>query len=108
MQKRELELAVLDMAGTTVNEHGCVERAFLAAVESIGAPPPDADVLHAMRGRSKREVFQHLVGVPDLAEAAHAAFVTYLLNAVAAGELAPCPGAEHTLRALRDGGAKVC
>jgi phosphonatase-like hydrolase len=101
-------LAVLDMAGTTVNENGCVERAFLSAVESIGAPPPDAGALHTMRGRSKREVFQHLLGDPERADTAHAAFVRYLLDAVAAGELAACDGAEDTLRALRSDGVKVC
>jgi phosphoglycolate phosphatase len=104
----KLELAVLDMAGTTVNENGCVERAFLAAIDYVGAPPPDAGVLHAMRGRSKREVFQHLVAVPERAAVAHDEFVRYLLNAAASGVLVPCPGAEETLRALRDDGARVC
>ena len=108
MQIAELELAVLDMAGTTVNENGCVERAFVAGVLHVGAGTPDAQALHAMRGRSKRDVFAALLPTPEQAAEAHAEFVRYLLEAVRKGELQACTGAETTLRTLRASGVRVC
>jgi phosphoglycolate phosphatase len=108
MQIAELELAVLDMAGTTVNENGCVERAFVAGVLHVGGGAPDAQVLHAMRGRSKRDVFGALLPTPEEASEAHAEFVRYLLEAVHKGALQACAGAETTLRTLRAAGVRVC
>jgi phosphoglycolate phosphatase len=108
MSRFALELAVLDMAGTTVNEHGCVERAFRAGVESVGGPPPDAKSLHQMRGRAKRDVFRELLEHPQQADAAHAHFIQFLLDAVAAGELDACLGAEAALRSLRESGIRTC
>jgi phosphoglycolate phosphatase len=108
MQTRDLELAVLDMAGTTVNENGCVERAFTAAIEHVGCGPVDAPTLHGMRGRSKKDVFARLLPSADQASAAHAEFIRYVLRAIGDGELQACAGVEGTLRALRADGVRVC
>jgi phosphonatase-like hydrolase len=108
MQRPELELAVLDMAGTTVNENGCVERAFVAGVQHVGGGTPDAQALHAMRGRSKKDVFAALLPTAQQAAEAHAEFVRYLLGAVDSGQLQACAGAEDTLRTLRADGVRVC
>lgn len=108
MDTKRLELAVLDMAGTTVNENGCVERAVSAALTHVGAPPPDAAALHAMRGLPKPEMFRRLLRDDERAEAAHREFTSYLLAAISDGQLQPCSGAEDTLRSLRGGGVKVC
>jgi phosphoglycolate phosphatase len=108
MHARDLELAILDMAGTTVNENGCVGRAFVAAIEHVGRGQVDAQTLHGMRGRSKKDVFAHLLPSADLASAAHAEFIRYLLHAIGDGQLQACAGAEGTLRALRAESVKVC
>ena len=107
MRLRELELAVLDMAGTTVNENGCVERSFTSAIACVGGAPPDADVLHSMRGRSKKDVFAALLSSEEQARAAHTQFVRELLDAIGQGVLEACPGAEATLRGLRAEGVRI-
>src|SRR3982074_2938265 len=108
MHTRGLELAILDMAGTTVNENGCVERAFAASIEHVGRGPVDAPTLHGMRGRSKKDVFARLLPANDEASEAHAEFIRYLLRAIGDGELQACAGADDTLRELRADGVRVC
>ena len=49
-----IELAALDMAGTTIEEHGDVYAALRAAVEAEGAAVDDALVQRWM-GTDKRE-----------------------------------------------------
>lgn len=108
MPDSQLELAVLDMAGTTVNENGCVERAVHAAIASVGAPAADPAAVHAMRGLSKRDVFRRLLPDEHQAAAAHSEFVAHLLRAISDGELEACAGARETLVSLRGIGVKVC
>jgi phosphonatase-like hydrolase len=59
-------------------------------------------------GQSKIEVFRHILGDEDAAQAANAAFEKHYAGAVADGEIAPMPGAEELFAACRSAGIKVC
>ncbi|MET0354203.1 MAG: hypothetical protein ABW038_09585, partial [Plantibacter flavus] len=57
-----LELVVLDLAGTTVSDHGVVEDAFRVAAETIGIDTEDAldaaiELVRDTMGQSKLDVF---------------------------------------------------
>jgi phosphonatase-like hydrolase len=74
------ELAVLDMAGTTVRDDGLVIRAFDEAATAVGVPQDGAErdrarqyVIDTM-GQSKIEVFRALFGSDDRAREANTAF----------------------------------
>lgn len=99
-------LAVLDIAGTTVDEGGQVYRVL---AEVIGRAPDDAE-LRAWMGADKREAIAALLGVPRSApvvEQTHADFVTRLGAAYAARRPAPLPGVEAAIAALRGAGVQV-
>jgi len=111
---RAVALAALDMAGTTVADGGAVERSFRRALEAGGGPQscavsdPEGFVATTM-GQSKLAVFTALFGGDgERAGRANAAFEEAYGEAVAAGEIAPVPGATETMAELRDGGVKVC
>jgi phosphoglycolate phosphatase-like HAD superfamily hydrolase len=55
-----IELAVLDIAGTTVEEHGAVYVALEEAVRAAGGRPSTADIQHWM-GADKREAITVLL-----------------------------------------------
>jgi len=63
-----VDLAVLDLAGTTVRDDGLVEDAFVDALASVGAGPDTAGFtdrlahLRTTMGRSKLEVFREMLG----------------------------------------------
>jgi phosphonatase-like hydrolase len=107
-----IQLAVLDMAGTTVADGGLVERAFTAAIGAqgieAGTPRYDEMIAHvrATMGESKITVFRALLGAEDLAQQANRAFEA------AYGELidllVPIDGAADVMQQLRDAGIKVC
>jgi phosphoglycolate phosphatase len=105
-------VACLDMAGTTVRDDNTVMEAFAAAIASQNLPDPAFN--EAMKyardtmGHSKIEVFRHIVGDEDAAQAANAAFEKHYAGAVANGEIAPMPGAEELFAACRSAGIKVC
>ncbi|MFG3506323.1 phosphonatase-like hydrolase [Streptomyces sp. NPDC047821] len=104
-----ITLVVLDMAGTTVADGGLVEEAFAAAARAVGAEP-DARMLGHVRatmGESKISVFRHLFGDEDRAQRANTAFEEAYGELVAAGRIAPVPGAADAVRALRDQGRTV-
>lgn len=109
----EIELVVLDMAGTTVRDDGVVERAFQRAAERSGIAGrlPDAEALAYVRatmGQSKIEVFTHLAGGDtDAAARATAAFEQAYAEIVAADGAQEIPGAGDTIRALRASGRRV-
>ena len=80
MQNNPIQLAVIDMAGTTVADDGLVVSAFEAAATAVGVPGsgPERDsarqyVLDTM-GQSKISVFRALFGTEDRAQQANAAF----------------------------------
>jgi phosphoglycolate phosphatase len=109
-----ISVACLDMAGTTVADHGTVMSAFRAAMEQAGLTPggPGYDraaaIVQATMGQSKIEVFGRILGSAASAAAANAAFEQHYARIVQAGGIAPLPGAERTLAALRDAGIKIC
>ena len=102
----------LDMAGTTVRDDNTVMEAFAAAIASRSLPV--AEFHSAMKyardtmGQSKIEVFRHILGAEDAAQAANVAFEKHYAGAVADGAVAPMPGAEELFAACRAAGIKVC
>ena len=102
----------LDMAGTTIRDGNAVMAAFAAAIGSRNLPVREFD--GAMRyardtmGQSKIEVFRHILGDEDAAQAANAAFEKHYAGAVAAGEISPMPGAVEVFAACRAAGTRVC
>jgi phosphonatase-like hydrolase len=118
------ELVALDMAGTTVADDGVVERAFLAALDEVGAPQvtllsggpsqndhPAVDPLAYVRrtmGKSKIDVFNDLYGDRKQAAAANAAFEEAFDHLLARGAVHPLPGSEAVIEELRAAGLRVC
>jgi phosphoglycolate phosphatase len=101
-----IRLAVLDMAGTTVNDGGAVERAF---VEAVSPGEAALDYVRATMGQSKIVVFRTLFdGDEDAAQAANRRFERAFDAAVARGEVRPIAGAETALADLRAAGIQVC
>ena len=102
-----ITVACLDMAGTTVRDDGVVMDAFRAAVPGAGTEA--MDYVRATMGQSKIEVFRHILsGDEQAARQANAAFEYAYGASVRAGAVQALPGAEDTLRALRDAGVKIC
>jgi len=111
---RAVSVACLDMAGTTVSDEGTVLAAFGAAMEPFGLRPGQpghdraAEIVRATMGQSKIEVFRRILGDDASAGAANRAFEAQYARYVAAGAIAPLPGAAETIAALRGAGVKVC
>ncbi|PRH77602.1 phosphonatase-like hydrolase [Streptomyces solincola] len=103
-----VRLVVLDMAGTTVADGGLVEDAFAAAARALGEDPaPMLGHVRATMGESKIAVFRHLFGDEQRARRANTAFEEAYAELVAAGRIAPLPGAAETIGALRASGRTV-
>jgi phosphoglycolate phosphatase len=102
----------LDMAGTTVRDDNTVMEAFAAAIASMNLPVADfhSGMKYAREtmGQSKIEVFRHILGSEDAAQAANAAFEAHYAGAVAAGDISPMPGAVELFAGCRAAGVKVC
>ncbi|MFB7717219.1 MULTISPECIES: phosphonatase-like hydrolase [unclassified Nocardia] len=112
MSYKQIDLAVLDMAGTTVADDGLVIRAFDVAATSAGIPEqgPEREaarqyVIDTM-GQSKIVVFRALLGDEDRAQQANTAFEAAYAEFADAG-VTPIPGAEEAISALRKAGIKV-
>ncbi|MEU6487965.1 phosphonatase-like hydrolase [Streptomyces sp. NPDC046887] len=104
----DIRLVVLDMAGTTVADGGLVEEAFAAAARALGEDPaPMLGHVRATMGESKISVFRHLLGDEQRARRANAAFEEAYGELVAAGRIAPLPGAAEAVRTLRERGRTV-
>ncbi|MGW3954471.1 phosphonatase-like hydrolase [Streptomyces sp. NPDC004752] len=107
-----IELAVLDIAGTTIDEGGTVYRILAEAVTAAGATPTSADISR-WTGTDKREAVRGLLSAhgsaPDDAEVArvYADFRRRLDAAYRADPPRPLAGAEDVLRELRGRGVKV-
>lgn len=112
-QLADLELVVLDMAGTTVVDDGLVERAFERAADVAGiAETPDElvralDYVRETMGQSKIAVFRALTGDEDQAQHANAVFESAYAELAADEGLRAVPGAERLIRRLREDGVKV-
>ncbi|MEV0612169.1 phosphonatase-like hydrolase [Nonomuraea sp. NPDC050404] len=118
-----IELAVLDIAGTTVEEHGAVYVALEQAVRAAGGAP-DAAAIHAWMGAGKREAITALLTgepgefgesgesgnptpAPETVDGAFADFRKRLHAAYADTPPAPLPGVPEAITALRAAGVKV-
>ncbi|WP_027346749.1 phosphonatase-like hydrolase [Hamadaea tsunoensis] len=109
-----IQLAVLDMAGTTVADDGLVEDAFTAAIRGQGVHPGtdayDGMLAYVRRtmGESKITVFRHLMsGDETKAQQANAAFESAYADLVGDGRCRPVDGAAEAIAALREAGVKV-
>jgi phosphoglycolate phosphatase len=104
-----IDLAVFDIAGTTVDEGGAVYRVLEAVVRAHGAHPSAADIRAAM-GADKREAIAALLDVPNGdpgVEQSHGAFVEELAAAYRSTPPAPFPGVNEAIATLRAAGIKV-
>ena len=113
MPTNQIQLAVVDMAGTTVADDGLVVTAFEAAATAAGLPEQGAErerarqyVLDTM-GQSKITVFRALFGAEDLAQQANAAFEAAYSGLIDEGHARPIDGAAEAISRLRDGGVRV-
>ena len=97
----DIDLAVLDIAATTVEQHEVAHRALCEAVGS--------DDVTAWMGADEHEAVRGLLGDPDDGTVArvHADFRRRLADAYAAEPPEPFPGATQTLALLRENGVKV-
>ncbi|QVI20836.1 phosphonatase-like hydrolase [Nocardia tengchongensis] len=113
MSDKQIELAVLDMAGTTVADDGLVEQAFEVAITAAGVPAegPERDAARAFvqdtMGQSKIWCFRTLLGDEDRAQQANRAFEAAYTELAEAAGVHPIPGAVEAISALRAAGIKV-
>lgn len=105
-----IQLAVFDLAGTTVRDDGQVPRAFVSALSAHGIAVAPEQV-NAVRGASKRQAVLHFIPRgPDRegrAAQAYATFRQHLSEAYRAGGVEPIDGAEDVFRWLRGRGVRV-
>jgi len=108
-----IQVAVMDMAGTTVADDGLVVEAFEAAATAGGLPTGGAErenarqyVLDTM-GQSKIVVFRALFGDESVAQQANTAFEDAYAALIDSGSATPIDGAAEAITRLRDAGVKV-
>ncbi|MFJ4714432.1 phosphonatase-like hydrolase [Streptomyces sp. NPDC088785] len=107
-----IELAVFDMAGTTIEEHGAVYEALRHAVEATGATVAPAD-LQTWMGTDKREAIAALVrlggGTPDaeLVERQYEVFRAFLKERYEEVPPEPIAHADKALAQLRARGVRI-
>lgn len=108
-----IQLAVIDMAGTTVADDGLVVSAFESAASAAGVPEsgPERDearryVLDTM-GQSKISVFRALFGTEERAQRANAAFEAAYEQLIEEGRAEPIDVAAQAITRLREAGVKV-
>lgn len=113
IERPAVDLVALDMAGTTIEEHGSVYAALHDAVAAEGAEVTEALVQEWM-GTDKREAIAALVrlggaGELDAAgvERGYERFRSMLQERYAAQPPHPIDGAPEALRSLRSAGVKV-
>ncbi len=107
----EIDLVVLDLAGTTVEDKGQVATALTAALAEHGITVTPEQV-SAVRGASKRQAIAGLVAAHegplalDRVEAAYAAFLRHL-GRLYDGSGQAVPGAERVVAWMRERGVRV-
>lgn len=108
-----IELAALDMAGTTIDERGAVYAALAEAVQAEGVAVTDDSVQRWM-GADKREAMVGMVAEAGGArpsgadvERMYERFRALLAKAYADDPPAPVPGAVEAFAALRAAGVRV-
>lgn len=107
-----IELVVLDIAGTTVQEHGAVYVALREAVEAAGGSPTSAEIEHWM-GADKRTAITRMLSTgqsadppADVVDAAFSDFHARLTAAYADRPPTALPGVTDALAKLRAAGVK--
>lgn len=104
------ELVVLDLAGTTVVDDGIVEGAFARAWDRVKATDQGrAAALQHVRdtmGQSKIDVFRAIAD-EDTAQELNRSFERAYRELIDEGKCESIPGAEDTIRALRERGLKI-
>lgn len=113
---RSTDLVALDMAGTTVEEHGAVYEALHRAATEHGSAAT-ADDIETWMGAEKRAALDALLRIgttgqrpapdPATVDAAFARFTVLLAQAYATRPPEPLPGVEQTFAELRRHGIKV-
>jgi phosphoglycolate phosphatase len=113
MTDNDIQLAVIDMAGTTVADDGLVVSSFEAAATAAGLPETGAEREHARQyvldtmGQSKITVFRALFGTEELAQRGNAAFEGAYEAEIDNGRAMPIDGAAEAITRLRESGVKV-
>lgn len=110
-----VSLVCCGLMGTLAADESMVERAFAEACATQGIVPGTAAYarcmvhVHKSRGQSPVDVFRGLFpDSPGRAEAAALSFERSCRTALDRSGLAPAPGAEGAISALRDAGVRVC
>ena len=113
MGNNRIQLAVVDMAGTTVADDGLVLSAFESAATAAGLPEAGEErdrarqyVLDTM-GQSKISVFRALFETEKLAQRANTAFERAYDDLIDEGHAEPIDGAAQAITRLRDAGVRV-
>ncbi|RJQ79745.1 phosphonatase-like hydrolase [Pseudonocardiaceae bacterium YIM PH 21723] len=103
-----IELAVFDIAGTTVEEHQAVYVALADAVRAAGGAPSDADIERWM-GADKREAIGSLLSTSDteLIEKTFVDFRERLHNLYTETPPVPMAGVPEAFDKLRAAGIKI-
>ncbi|WP_375483696.1 phosphonatase-like hydrolase [uncultured Jatrophihabitans sp.] len=107
-----IELAVFDVAGTTVDEGGIVYRVLADSVRALGADPTPTQI-EAWMGAGKREAIAALLGesgvdvTDEAVDAGFADFRDRLTAAYRAQPPAPFPGVPELIANLRSSRVKV-
>lgn len=111
---RTIDLAIFDIAGTTLDDGGSVLAAFRGTLERFSLPYEEQE-LQAVRGANKLQVFRqfatraHGAG-PEAVRAAREAFAAFneeLLHEYRTGPLNEVPGTAETFAALKERGIKL-
>lgn len=108
-----LELAVLDMAGTTIDDGQQVYRVLAETATAYGAAPSQADIAR-WHGAAKHEALRALLTTPDgeppsadVLDTVVADFRCRLTAAYASSPPCPLPGVVDAMSALRSAGIRV-
>jgi phosphonatase-like hydrolase len=105
-------LAVLDMAGTTIEDSGQVPEAFTTVLRRQGIAVDEAQ-LAALRGASKRDAIRHFVtisggdGVEARTDKIYGEFRSHLSDLFNSGGVKPVEGARAAIDWLRANGVAV-
>jgi phosphonatase-like hydrolase len=113
MRENQIQLAVLDMAGTTVADDDLVVNAFDRAATAVGIPESGSErertrryVLDTM-GQAKINVFRTLFQTESLTQQANTAFEQAYGELIDEGHAVPIDGAAEAVTRLRRNGIRV-
>lgn len=105
-----LDLFVLDIAGTTVQDYGLVVGGFEAAAERIGLRP-EGEFFRVRMGRDKREIFRELLALAGRPEGSIdpllAAFERAIEDQLDAHPPRPLAGVVHAMRCMQEDGTRI-